>query len=108
MVTLPDLLIGLLPFVFAMLLLWVRLRAADVPAKAALKLVAAVFALVLFAIWGLWCVVEGWRGERFWLLMVGATVAIFSGISLRLCLARMWEKFPLPSNGDKQNNGDNE
>ncbi|MCS7187350.1 MAG: hypothetical protein N3B10_11320 [Armatimonadetes bacterium] len=98
-----DLLIGLLPFFLVSLLLWIRLRAAGVSTKEALKSVAKVFILVAIAISGLMFAVKGWRGQDSLLLVGGTAVAIFCFLVLRWSLNRMWDRSPLPSDGNGQN-----
>lgn len=102
MITWSDMVIGLLPFAFIMLLLWMRLRATKVSAKVAVKFIAKVSALIAVSILGLGCVAKGWNGKNSWLIMAGATVTIASVLALRWSLQRIWEKFPLPSNGSEQ------
>lgn len=106
MITWLDLLIGLLPFVLVALLLWIRLRATGLSTKTAAEFIVKVFALITISVFGLGCVVEGWRDKNSLLLMVGVTLAIAGIFTLRWNLRRMWEKFPLPLNGNSQNGTD--
>lgn len=103
MITWLDLLIGLLPFAFVALLLWIRLRAVEVSTETALKFIAKVFASVVIAIVGFTCIAKGWRSGNSWLLSLGVTVTVVSVLILRRNLRGMWENFPLSSNEGDQN-----
>ncbi|MFN3420253.1 MAG: hypothetical protein ACK40X_00830 [Armatimonadota bacterium] len=100
-----ELLIGLMPFTLVALLLWMRLSAAGVSNEVAVKFIVKVLALVAIAIIGFWLGVKGWREKNTWLLALGAIAAGASIFNLRWNLQRMWEKFPLPSNGSEQSGG---
>lgn len=102
MISWSELLIGLMPFTLVALLLWMRLSATEVPNEVAVKFIAKILALVAIAIAGFWLGVKGWREKNSWLLASGAIGAGASIFALRWNLRRMWERFPLTSNGSEQ------
>lgn len=107
MISWSELLIGLMPFTLIVLLLWMRLSAAEVPNEIAVKFIVKILALVAIAIAGFWLGAEGWREKNAWLLLLGAIAAGASILALRWNLQRVWEKFPLlPS--EREQNGENE
>lgn len=107
MVTWLDLLVGLLPFTLIAMLLWMRLCAAGVSKKVAMKFIAEVFVLIAIAILGLICFAKGWHRKSSLLLIAGTIVTVASVFALRQSLQRMWEKTPLPS-GENRRNGEND
>ncbi len=104
MLSWADLLVGLLPLALTAFLIWLRVRAAGASTEVAVKFIATVFVLVAATIFGLGCVAKGWREGSLGLMVAGVVVTVASVFALRKSLQRMWEKFPLPSNGNDGNN----
>jgi len=88
-------LIGLLPFGFIALLLWMRLRVGGATAFQAFLAIGQVTLLVLLTIYGFVAAAGGWRSKDRVRLGLGATVAFAGFLFLQHRLRCLWVQLPV-------------
>lgn len=95
MLTWSELLVGLIPFLLAGFLFWLRLRAVKASGEVIRRLIVSLIAFVLMALFGIALAAKGWHDGNLALLVIGAMIGVWGFMALRRKLGRIWEQFPL-------------